>query len=180
LTVHQSLARVLDLLLDHWNDLLTVAAFIVALITGSYQIRHYRAEEADVKIRSVEDAEYSGRTAPQYQHPSPTSEPNRHLNLLVDTKYSVKISVENDGRENATISSVDLVIDGEKISLKNDFQSQEGAFHTVTLTENERDDLYLNGLGEVRDKYGPEIKGTLKVDTTTGELQETTTFELAS
>ena len=36
----------IDFVVAYWNDVITVAAFLIAAFSGYYQIQHYRAEEA--------------------------------------------------------------------------------------------------------------------------------------
>lgn len=71
-----------------WNDLATIAALVVATLTGIYQIQHYRAQSPKLNILNVTEAKYG-------------QEPARDTD---GSRYDLEIKVGNSGRESTTIT----------------------------------------------------------------------------
>lgn len=99
----------IDFLLNSWNDTLTILAFIIALVTGVYQVQHYRALSPNLKIISITTADYS-------QDPSKDEE---------GTRYELEVRTRNKGREATTIVDGSLFIHRTDEEL--DLQRYEGS-----------------------------------------------------
>ena len=169
---------VADLVAQYWNDVLTVASFLVAVVTGVYQIQHYRAQQATISVVEVKDASYNPRKeirldsgssgAPNFDD---TTRPRAFLDEeseFVDSYYSVTPLLENNGREPATISKVSLILPDEEIELVNDHDEIQRLGAHLELDSNERRIANFDGIGAVREDYTEPISATLQLDTTAG------------
>lgn len=166
----------LDLVVQYWNDVLTVAAFLVAVISGFYQVQHYRAQKASLSILDVTDAEY-GKINSRGQG--------------TVTRYDLKVRAENTGREPTTISGATLSLDGEELELDRIEGStkvpiaSDAPPNMPTVTDSEIRvpgngvlKLKYKVFGELRDVHPDEIEGTLRIRTVGGETAEhAVTFE---
>lgn len=153
--------------LAHWNDVLTVLAFAIAAITGYYQVQHYRAQQADVNIVSIEDSTYGVRT-------TGLLEPGE----VMGTGYSITVLVENDGREPATISEFSLLLleIDEELSLESELTKVGSERSVVQLGANDRTELRLSANGDELEEYEEVIEGILRLDTTAGVVEREITL----
>lgn len=158
----------MNILLEYRNGILAVATFIVSLILAYYKIQDYRELQATVKILHV-DATYFGRKRDKYS--SPTTDPD--ADGLDRTAYVLTVEMENDGRENATVSDVRLILPDteEELELANSYGQADQISKPVRLDDNDRQEVKYGGNGKIRDNYSEEIPAILRLDTTAGTVE---------
>jgi hypothetical protein len=83
-----------DFFPGYLNDLLTVGGFLIALITGLYQVKHYRAQSPNLRIIGVDKMTYKQKKG----------------ETGVQTRYELQLELENTGRKPTTISDTRLDI----------------------------------------------------------------------
>lgn len=177
---------VADLVEQYWNDLLTIAAFLVALVTGYYQIRNYRAQQATISVVEMKDASYNPRKETELNSDSdgiPSVDDSTRTrafldeeSTFVDTYYSVTCLLENSGREPATISKAILILSEEEIELVNDHDEIQRLGAHLELDSNERKIVNFTGMGSVRQNYSEPVSATLHLSTTAGTENEPITL----
>jgi hypothetical protein len=164
---------VADLLSKHWNDILTVLAFSLSLLVAYYQIRHYRAEVSEVNILDTIEPDYSG-----YMLDSMGDAVRSNSGDLSNTYYTMKLLIENDGRESTTISNahLNLTDTGEVLELKNKHTVRQHMTEAIKLGENERKRVFFTATGDVREDYSKNIEGLVRLDTTSGVVEHNVTL----
>jgi len=165
----------IDVITQNWNDGLTLLLAGVTILIGYYQVRHYRAQQAEVNILSTVDETYVGRSRDSSYGDLQSVDDSEEA---VDTKYSFTITVENDGRSPTTISEFILHLPdtGEELSMYNERGRRGWKRSFVKLSANERKETDLFVSGDTREEYSGEITGVLRLDTTTGVVEERITF----
>jgi len=173
----------IDIILDHWNDIVTIGLFIVSVVTGIYKIQNIRSQQAEINILEVEDASYIPREEIEINRTSPipnindtvrTHSANANSNELIDTYYSVTVLLENNGRELATISNAKLILPDtdEVLELSNNHNNPRRINAHLRLDSNERDTVNFNASGKVRENYTDSVHATLRLDTTAGKINK--------
>lgn len=171
----------IDLIAEHWNNALTVCAFVASVVTGYYQVKHYRTQQADVNILSIEDKKYGPRIRDDYGSPRITDDLEGQ-DEIHDTKYSMQVLIENNGRDPATVSESVLTLPdtNEELSLYNERTRLGWTSSFIDLEANDRKEVSFYTSGEVRDEYDDQVQGVLRLDTSAGIVEETVTFEWSS
>ncbi|MBP2251249.1 hypothetical protein J2754_001570 [Halarchaeum solikamskense] len=160
----------LNLVAQYWNDVLTVAAFLVAVISGYYQVQHYRAQKASLSILDVTDAEH-GKVNDRAQG--------------TVTRYDLKVRAENTGREPTTILGATLSLGDEELELDRVEGSTKVPIagdappNMPTVTDSEIRvpgngvlKLKYEAMGKPRDAHPDEIEGALRIRTVSGDTAE--------
>lgn len=168
----------IDGLLRHWNDILTVSAFLVAATTGYFQIRHYLAQSASLSI--LDDPEGRYKMIETSRGSQDGLEPT-------NTRYEVKLRVENDGRESTTISDAILQLDdtGEELELtryegstqiritgdgRPNMPSPSDA--KMRIPGNDVEELQFRAEGNTRSSESEDVEGTIRLRTVGGDACE--------
>ena len=169
---------VIDFVINHWNNLLTITAFLLAAITGYYQVRDYRAQQPEIKILSLDNPTYYATKIDDYDDKTQTEDYEDHESIE-DTYYSVDILLENDGRNPATISDFSVELSSSELELYNERTTRYRGWRQkpIKLNANDRRKINLFTSGEIRDQYEDEIQGILKLDTTTGVIEREVIFK---
>ena len=164
-----------DFIAENWNDGLTLLLAGITILIGYYQVRHYRAQQADVNILSTADETYEWRTRdPAYGDLQSVDDSDE----AIDTKYSLTVTVENDGRSPTTISEFILHLPAteEELQMYNEHGRREWQRSFVELSANDRREVSLFVAGNPREEYGDDVPGILQIDTTTGVIEAEVTF----
>lgn len=152
----------IDLIIDRWNDLLTVGALLLGAYSTRYQIKHYKAQSPDLNILEIKEARYA-------------QDPAREINA---TRYDLTIVVENAGREPTTIVEESLTIQDTREEI--DLQRIDGPTKMpitgdappdlprrvdskVTIPGNDATELKYRGRGDLRKDHSDLLKGTVKI-----------------
>jgi hypothetical protein len=157
----------IDFIVGHWNNILTLAGFIIASASGYSQIQHYRAQPADLNVLETMEARYL----------------YRKIDSIMDYKFEVR--VENSGREATTISGATLSVDGKTLELDRYEGSTEvpiagtpspnlpvEAGDEVRVPGNHVTRLKYRTTGERLDDPSADVKGTLQIRTAGGDVTE--------
>ncbi|MFC6953491.1 hypothetical protein [Halorubellus litoreus] len=162
----------LDFIAGNWNDALTVLTAGVAAYTAYHQIQYYRAQQASLNIISIDEPTYEPRAQNAYGDIVPTNEIDE--TELRDTKYSLEVVLENDGREPTTLSEFTLSLPDteEELFLYNDRTRTGWQRSFVEFEGNERKQLNLFNSGEVRDTYGQDVEAILCLDSTADVIEQ--------
>jgi hypothetical protein len=90
------------------------------------------------------------------------------------------MDIENDGRENATISSIELIVPqtGEELEMFNRNTQRGWQSENIGFSGNDRKTVHLRTSGQVLEEYNNTISGTIKMDSTTGEVTKDIVFEI--
>jgi len=168
----------IDFVVAYWNDVITVAAFLIAAFSGYYQIQHYRAEKADINILDVYEAKYS-------EIKGQTNSDGGLSNS--ETPYELKVRVENDGREPTTISGATLLLDtsGEEFRLDryegstmsgigdgSSLKRLQEVGSEVRVAGNDVVKLQYRATGVPRDDHSEEVEGRFRLRTVSGNSCE--------
>jgi len=144
-----------DWFLENWNDLFTALAFLISCTVAIFQIQYYRSQSADLSIIDIQNAHVNER--------------GEERSWGTGMKYNLGVQVQNDGRDLATVSGASLELDnGEEIELYNVEISNWSNVDVKT-----RETIVLKGIHHGKDK---NAAGTLKLETTDGELKERVLF----
>jgi hypothetical protein len=162
-------------LLSHWNDFITFITFCLTIIIGYHQIEHYRAERASVRILDINDADYSGQVTDRYGDLADSTEGD-----FKSTRYSMNVSIENSGRNPATISDMTIVIydtdEALSLSLTTETMRRTGST-TIKMNGGDRRKIPFTASGKIRENYPDKVEGRLRMDTTVGTAAKEVVFE---
>jgi len=156
----------IDFVSEHWNNTLTILAFLLAAVTTYYQVKHYRDQQPDVKIHEVTYSTYNKRTTDPYT-------PEDEEEEVTGSKYSVSIVLENDGRDPAAISDAKLHLYDTEETI---YLSRSPPDGVLKLDGNGRIEILYSGKGRIRDDYSDDLTGTLRLDSTTGVVERDMTI----
>lgn len=174
----------IDFLAEHWNDVLTIGTFAVALVTGIYQVKDVLSKRAGINIIEIKDASYipqekqmlsdSPHTIPDFDDIVHTRPAEIETDELDNTYYTLSLLLENDGREPATISKAELVLSDtqEVLELFNDHDNPRRLGAHLELDGKERNRVNFSTRGNVREDYTGSVRATLRLDTTAGIVTE--------
>lgn len=166
----------IDYVANYWNSVLTVAAFCLAAVTGYYQIKDYRAQQAKIRIVEWEETEYGairmidGTRRPVKRDYIDSS--------TARTDFDIRIMLENNGREDATISEFTLELPDldTTLDLYTALTHSEGQNRTISLEGNDRQRIFLHGETDILDSYPGAMEGVLLMDSTAGSVSKSLEF----
>lgn len=155
-------------IVEHRNDILTIATFAVTVILSGYKIRYYRAQQPSLELVNVSEARY--KDFDEY------------------TEYEFTVELVNDGRDPVFIPDAELIVNGENVETYN-VKQYEGIsprvrsakfpaheWRTVKLGANQFEHVELFCIGDAVDTTG-DIAGELHLDSSEGEVIQAITFE---
>lgn len=152
---------------------LELISAVTIIFTGVYRWRHVHGQEANVTIESIHQASYAahvrnsamafGRTG-QYYEELKCHETDRHDDIA-ETRYLLRLTVENSGRASATVSSFALSLPDTEEELE---MSLNQAGSSVRLPGNGSNELELYANGDVREDYDGDIKATFQIESPAG------------
>lgn len=64
----------IDYVVSHWNNVITILAFVFSVITGYYQVQHYRSQRATIRVHNFSEATYGPRARDSYGSPAIVSD----------------------------------------------------------------------------------------------------------
>lgn len=155
----------IDLIAEHWNDVLTIVAFLLTCVLIFYQVRYYRDLRPKIRIRSIEDARYFPTTKNKLKEDAMTSLDDD----LTGTEYVAYIELEKSGVRPAKIISVSLELEESiPFTTRGDL-----AFNAPDVSRK-----HFSGKSEPRSEWPAEITGVVIVEWTEGVEKERVTFDL--
>lgn len=138
------------------------------LIREIQNYREYRANRAKLAINDIKESNYEGIAPGVREILNPDDR-----DTIEYTTYTVKLELENIGREAAVISGAKLVIpdSAEVIQLFKRSHNFGESFNNIRLEGPDRKTLYLTGNGHKRDSYYGDLEAEIKLDSTAGEIE---------
>lgn len=147
--------------LAHWNDILTVAAFLVAATTGYFQIQDFRERPAQPKLKWVDTPEFRSRSG---------SESGNTCEAL----FNFSAIIENEGRNRFTLSRITIEPEyGERAEMELQEYEESGA---AEFDGHSSRRLSFSGKTTLRNPHTDEVKTVVQLETPAGNDSVETTF----